>query len=104
MKQLKIKKIKLFGFSYQSETHTDKTDNNKQAAGTVYNNCVFGQPIVASIPTEQQSNRLQKMIDIDKDTVVDYVAVVTGFNHEIIERILDVFTDYIINNRNDNND
>ncbi|HEX2868706.1 MAG TPA: hypothetical protein VHO03_16820 [Ignavibacteriales bacterium] len=60
-----------------------------------YNNCTFGTPYL--IQTQQAQKPIAAELPEDEVTqqVVDYVHKKTGFNREMIERVLDCANDYL---------
>jgi hypothetical protein len=59
-----------------------------------YNNCTFGQP---------QQFQQQSMKKITQDDLIKHIEAKTGFNVEMIERIVSVIYDYIAGAPDDTN-
>ncbi|MGE5679489.1 MAG: hypothetical protein ACM34K_01290 [Bacillota bacterium] len=54
-----------------------------------YNNCSFGQPFPVTITKYLE----QKPVDMEK--LINYIQDKTGFNSEMIERVLEVADTYL---------
>ena len=71
-------KVVLFGKEVLS---TEKTESKAQP---VYNNCAFGQPFPVYVQVPQR----QKLNSETLDTISTAISIKTGFEKEIIERVL----------------
>lgn len=72
-------KIVLFGKEIIS------TEKSESKAQPVYNNCAFGQPfpVYVQVPRQQQKLNAENL-----DTISTAISIKTGFEKEIIERVL----------------
>ncbi len=66
-----------------------KREAAKEQGGNItYQNCVFGQPMIATIPTAQTEPTGTR------EGAIDYASAQTGIQRELAERLLDAIEQY----------
>ncbi|GEM_PF-3970088 len=84
-----IHQLTLFSVGKIFQLRREKVSNSeKKETGTVYNNCVFGQPFLV------QSKMAANVKEADLDELVKFVAEKTGFNDEMVERVFETANEF----------